>query len=274
MENAGTLKEFSIHSGRRTETQRNELRGCVKWAVGLEHESMLVHRHEHGLEEYAVDANKILREMARFGPIHGLSNLQHAIAVTAHRHGAEYSGRRCSGSIDLSFKTLLESVTADASELSFDGAYEQLQMIDDTLLEMANNHPFIQKVIKDEGLGPVQRPLTGMSNQLGMYQRTSGNWFTCASCGDCSMKDYTGSYHVSISLPSTPEGWIARDESILLDSDTCAQVQAEANSLRGGVAVTNTLAWLYDSSAEAVAKRQQDEWIDAHSNLASMVQWI
>jgi hypothetical protein len=56
----GVLK---LGGGCRTEAQREELRSCIRWAVGLEHESMLVHKHEDGVEEYAIDANKILREM-------------------------------------------------------------------------------------------------------------------------------------------------------------------------------------------------------------------
>jgi len=82
------FENLKLGGGRRTELQREELRSCVRWFVGLEHESMLVHRHLNGLEEYAVDANKILREMARYGPIHGLSKDQHAIAVKAHDAGA------------------------------------------------------------------------------------------------------------------------------------------------------------------------------------------
>jgi len=73
---------------RRTEQQREELRSCVRWAVGLEHESMLVHRKEGSVEEFAIDANKILREMARYGPIHGLTKRQHALAVKANDDGA------------------------------------------------------------------------------------------------------------------------------------------------------------------------------------------
>jgi hypothetical protein len=65
------------------------LRSCIHWAVGLEHESMLVHRSEHGVEEFAIDADKI-REMARYGEIHGLSKEEHALAVRAHDDGAEF----------------------------------------------------------------------------------------------------------------------------------------------------------------------------------------
>jgi len=266
--------ELKLKSGRRTDLQRDELRNCVHWAVGLEHESMLVHRHENSMEEFALDANKILRDMARYGLVHGLDKDQHAIAVKANDDGAEFSGRRCSGSIDLVFKSMMESVTTDARELSFDGAFEQLQLIDNTFLEMANTHPFIIKAQKDLGLGPVSRPKAGMSSQLGMYQRTGGNWFSMATCDNTverELKDYTGSYHMSISLPSTSEGWVARDESILLDSNTCAREQ-QASKLRGHPA--NPVSWLFSPSEEAVALQQQEEWIEAHQNLANMVQWI
>jgi len=90
----------------------------------------------------------------------------------------EFSGRKCAGSIDLSFKTMMEAISFESSEMSFDGAFEQIQLIDDMFLAMANSHPFIIKVMEDENLGPITRPLTGMSNQLGMYQRTGGDWYT------------------------------------------------------------------------------------------------
>jgi len=82
----------------------------------------------------------------------------------------EYSGRKCAGSIDLSFKTMMEAVTTDALEQSFDGALAQVQLIDDTFLLMANSHPFTNRAMEDEDLGPITRPLTGMSNQLGMVR--------------------------------------------------------------------------------------------------------
>lgn len=229
------------------------------------------------MEEFALDANKVLREMARYGAIYGLSDVQHTIAVKANDDGAEFSGRRCSQSIDLVFKTMMESVTSDALELSFDGAFEQLQLKDATFLKMANLHPFIIKVRKDLGLGPVVSPMAGMSNQLGMYQRTGGSWFSFASCGGAGgrrkLKDYTGSYHMSISLPSTSHGWVARDASILLDSNTCAQEQqAQGSKLRNVASIP--ISWLFGPSEEAVALQQQEEWIEAHQNLANMIQWI
>ena len=124
-----------------------------------------------------MDANKILREMARYGSIHGLDEQEHHIAVRAHDDGAEFSGRRCANSIDLTYKTMMESVSTDALENTFDGVHDQLKSIDNIFLKMANLHPFIKKVQKEQGLGRVQRPLTGMSSQLGMYQRTGGGWY-------------------------------------------------------------------------------------------------
>jgi hypothetical protein len=74
--------------GRRNEEQRQALRSCARWAVGLEHESMLVHRSEDGLEEYVIDSGKILRSMATYGRVHGLSREMHAVAVNAYHTGA------------------------------------------------------------------------------------------------------------------------------------------------------------------------------------------
>ena len=284
---AQQLEHTPIHQKRRTETQREGLRSCVRWAVGLEHESMLVHRREGSLEEFAIDANKILRESARYGPIHGLDKRKHALAVKANDDGAEFSGRRCAASIDLVYKTMMESVSEDARELTFDGAMDQIEEIDSIFLEMANSHPFIQKAIHDLGMGPITRPLTGMSAQLGMYQRTGGAWHTCSTCsGTCELKDYTGSYHISLSLPTTSDGWMARDESILLDRNTCApplvdneQDQQETPGLRSNKSTRssktrNPFAQWFAPSEEQIKKQQWEDWIDANVNLGNMIQWV
>jgi hypothetical protein len=73
---------------RRSEEQREALRSCVRWGVGLEHESMLVHRKEGGLEEYVVDAGRVLREMSVYGPVHGLSRELHEYAIQTYQDGA------------------------------------------------------------------------------------------------------------------------------------------------------------------------------------------
>jgi len=51
----------SISIVRRSEEQRKELRACVNWGVGLEHESMLAHRNINGLEVYAIDTKKLMQ---------------------------------------------------------------------------------------------------------------------------------------------------------------------------------------------------------------------
>ena len=83
-EDLGQQNDFGV----RTIEQREKLRKCIRWAVGLEHESMLVHRNPHTLEEYAVVADKVLTYMARYGPIHGLDPLEHSIVVKAKDDGA------------------------------------------------------------------------------------------------------------------------------------------------------------------------------------------
>lgn len=63
-----------------------------------------------------------------------------------------------------------------------------------------------------------------MSSQLGIYTRTGGKTHLCSACDHCDLKDYTGSYHVSISLPHDPEGWVVYDESSLTgDGSMCSE---------------------------------------------------
>lgn len=76
-------------------------------------------------------------------------------------------------------------------------------------------------------LGAVQPPRAGMSSQLGIYTRTGGKTHLCSACDDCDLKDYTGSYHVSISLPHDPEGWVVYNASSLSeDGSTCSETYA------------------------------------------------
>jgi len=66
-----------------------------------------------------------------------------------------------------------------------------------------------------------------MSSQLGIYTRTGGKTYLCSSCDRCDLKDYTGSYHVSISLPHDPDGWVVYDEAVLgEDGRTCSETYA------------------------------------------------
>ena len=80
---------------------------------------------------------------------------------------------------------------------------------------------------------------------------------------------------MSLALPLSPEGWVARDESILLDSDTCAP---EDPSLLGGGIGDTTLqslfSWLDSFVGDEDAKQKQESWIEANMNLANMIQWI
>lgn len=66
-----------------------------------------------------------------------------------------------------------------------------------------------------------------MSSQLGLYTRTHGEYYMCSTCDTCDLKDYTGSYHMSISLPHHPEGWILYDEGALSeDRSACSETYA------------------------------------------------
>ena len=167
---------------------------------------------------------------------------------------------------------MVESVSTDPFEVSFDVAFNQMKFIDDTMLKMANLHPSSKQVMKDLGIGPVTRPRTGMSTQLGMYTRMSGKWHHCASCDhSCRMKDYTGSYHVSISLPSTVEGWVARDPSIVSSTMDSCSVDYDLEVNQDNNYYDSLLSSILFTSPEA---QKQREWIEAHKNLGNMIQWI
>ena len=93
----------------------------------------------------------------------------------------EYSGRKCADDVALTYNSMIEAISWDFVTASFDSAYKQVQYYDELYLKMANQHPFFKKVIRDRGLGPISEPLAGMTSQLGMYQRTAGDWHT-VSC--------------------------------------------------------------------------------------------
>ena len=79
-------------------------------------------------------------------------------------------------------------------------------------------------------LGGIQHPRTGMSSQLGVYTRTGGKTYMCSTCDSCDLKDYTGSYHVSISLPHDADGWVVYDDSSLSeDGSTCSETYTRAS---------------------------------------------
>ncbi|CAM9671791.1 unnamed protein product [Ectocarpus fasciculatus] len=93
-----------------------------------------------------------------------------------------------------------------------------------------------------------------MSNQLGLYTRTRGEDYMCSTCNTCDLKDYTGSYHVSISLPKDPNGWVLYNESALTED---------------GRKCSETYVREFDDSETPAGV-----WVDAHMNFANMVQWI
>lgn len=66
----------------------------------------------------------------------------------------------------------------------------------------------------------------------------------CSTCTTCDLKDYTGSYHVSISLPKDLNGWVLYNESALNeDGRTCSETYVRE----------------FDDSETAVGI-----WVDAH----------
>jgi hypothetical protein len=71
---------------------------------------------------------------------------------------------------------------------------------------------------------------------------------------------------MSLSLPTTPDGWVARDDSILTGQGSCASTTAEA-----AIPEESPFSWLYTPSAEQLNQRKWEEWIDANMNLANMV---
>ena len=85
-----------------------------------------------------------------------------------------------------------------------------------------------------------------MSSELGLYTRTGGKTHTCSACTTCDLKDYTGSYHVSVSLPHDPEGWILYDESALTeDGGSCSPTYSRERGDEG--------------------ETRLDVWVDAHA---------
>ena len=125
---------------------------------------MPVHRTVGGLAEYAIDTKKLLRDMARYGQIYGLTKEEHTIVVKANDDGVtELSGRKCADEVDLAHSTMVESISSDFANLSFDGAYQQLKFLDNLYIKMANRHPYMERARRDRNLGPIAMPLTGMT---------------------------------------------------------------------------------------------------------------
>lgn len=226
-------------------TSKTETKECVKWSTGLEHESFLVHRKEGSMVEHVINSGTVALQMYRYGRAFGLSKEQHSVAVYLERTGVEFSGRACANINDINFKAMAESVTTSHMHVTYDEGYCQLSVLDDTILNVISSSPGEIEISKT--LGEVQRPRTGMGSDLGIYTRTGGKTHKCSSCGECELKDYTGSYHISISLPYDEDGWILYDENY-----TCPRTNSPTN----------------------LGETPQSTWVDAHINFSNMFQWV
>lgn len=238
---------------RRNETIKKDMGDCMTWSLGLEHESFLVHRKKGNLEEYVVNTGTISTQVSRFGRAFGLSKKNHTISTDMENVGIEFSGRACAGINDINFKAMTESVTIGHKMLSYDSAYCQIQTIDEHIVYVVSSAPGEKREIEE--LGPISHPRAGMSSELGVYTRTAGKAYKCASCSGCELKDYTGSYHISISLPRDSEGWILYDPDTMTDPDTCNK------------------DWVAPSRKD-VYEDKRVEWVDAHANFGNKFQWV
>lgn len=73
--------------GNRTAKQKEELKACVQWSTGLEHETFLVHSREDYKEEYVVNVGSVVNQMSRYGRAFGLDRETHTVAVYLERTG-------------------------------------------------------------------------------------------------------------------------------------------------------------------------------------------
>lgn len=233
----------------------NHLGKCIKWSTGLEHETLVVHGKDDQVEEYVVNVGTVALQMARYGRAFGLDHDTHSVAVYLQNTGIEFSGRECAGINDINFKAMAESVSLSHERMSFDAAFCHIGILDAKILEVLAASPNEEAISKT--FGEIRYPRSGASSDLGLYTRTGGKTHHCSPCEGCYLKDYTGSYHVSISLPHDSDGWVAYDESILDQSlkhtrcsKTFERVQTDAD------------------------ETPRDAWVKAHSNLANMIQWV
>lgn len=231
---------------------RNPIGQCIKWSTGLEHETLVVHGNDDQVEEYVINVGTVALQMARYGRAFGLDRDTHSVAVYLQNTGVEFSGRECAGINDINFRAMSESVSLSHEHLSFDVAFCQIDILDAKILEVLSSSPGEQAISK--GFGEARYPRTGASADLGLYTRTGGKTHYCSPCEGCHLKDYTGSYHISISLPHDNDGWVAYNESILSNSFSCSET--------------------FEASHNETGQTPLDVWINAHSNLANMIQWV
>lgn len=231
-------------------------KGCLTWSTGIEHETLIVHGGDDQVGEYVVNVGTLSLQTARYGRAFGLDHDTHSVAVYLQNTGVEFSGRECAGINEINFKAMAESVSITHENLDFDSAFCQVETLDSKILEVISSSP--GEVVISKEFGNIRHPRSGMSSNLGLYTRASGKTHHCSPCDGCRLKDYTGSYHLSISLPHDSEGWIAYDETILNSVGSCSRTYGGHNN-------TNT---------NASGHTPFDTWVTAHSNLANMIQWV
>lgn len=230
------------------------IKECITWSTGLEHESLVVHGGDDQVGEYVVNVGTLAIQMARYGRAFGLDHDTQSIAVYLHNTGVEFSGRECAGINEINFKAMAESVSITHEHLDFDSAFCQIATLDSKILDVLSSSPGEVSISKE--FGTIHHPRSGMSSNLGLYTRSGGKIHKCSPCDGCRLKDYTGSYHLSISLPHDSDGWVAYDETILTRSGSCS-------STYGGYKNKND-----------PGETPLDTWVEAHSNLANMIQWV
>ena len=226
---------------------------CLTWSTGIEHETLVVHGDDDQVGEYVVNVGTLALQMARYGRAFGLDHDTHSVAVYLQNTGVEFSGRGCAGINEINFKAMAESVSITHDNLNFDAAFCQVETLDSKILEVIAASP--GEVAMSKEFGSIRHPRSGMSSSLGLYTRTSGKTHHCSPCDGCHLKDYTGSYHISISLPHDSEGWVAYDEKILSKAGSCSRRYGGHSKASYGESPLST-------------------WTTAHSNLANMIQWV
>ena len=236
--------------GQRNASDRESLSKCVKWSSGVEHESFIIHRKTGDKREYVINSGTIAMQLSRHGRAFGLDRNTHAVAVNLFHTGVEFSGRACAGINEINFKAMAESVSMDHKQLSYDEAFCHISTLDDYIIDVVSSSP--GETNMNNELGTIERPLTGMSSELGIYTRTAGKTFKCDSCDGCDLTDYTGSYHATLSLPRGADDFIAYDDSVLEDGKCSSGYVSPGHS--------------YNSSIES--------WVAAHINFANQFQWI